>query len=184
MSRLVVAHRSHDRQAFRVGVRQFVHVTGQMFLDLPLGLDDETQVDPVAGQARRDADRKRTRVPERVEQRRAVVQFREPRLCPRQVILLLARRAGESRADVRVARHQRLCRIQRLRAHLAGVIDAHQPGGVALLFRRELRQREIGAGNRAGRRRRPGECAQGAVETHDKLIDHREMLPVRARIAG
>ena len=29
-------------------------------------------------------------------------------------------------ADIRVARNQRLCRIERLRAHLAGMVDPHQ----------------------------------------------------------
>jgi tRNA nucleotidyltransferase (CCA-adding enzyme) len=56
--RFVVAHRRHDGAALRVGIRQLVHVAGQMFLDLAFSLDDETQVDPVAGQSRHHTDRK------------------------------------------------------------------------------------------------------------------------------
>ena len=61
-----------------------------------------------------------------IEQRRAVAELGEALLRPREMILLLARGGGEARLDRGIARDQRLRRVQRLRAHLAGVIDAHQ----------------------------------------------------------
>ena len=103
---------------------------------MPRSVLDESQIHPVAGQACGDANRKRSGEPERIEQRNAVVQFRKARLRPGQVIFLLARGACEACADVGVAGYQRLRSIECLRAHLAGVVDAHQARGVARLFRR------------------------------------------------
>ena len=126
--------------------------------------------------ARGDADRERARVPQRIEQRRAVVRARRaapastrddppPRARPR------AKRA----LDRGIARDQRLRRVERLRADFAGVVDAHQPRGVAALVRRRAsasgRSR---AGHRARRRRDAGQRAQRAVEADDQRVEHRD----------
>ena len=67
MTHLVVAHLLDDGEALGVGGRQTIDVTGQMLLDLSLGLDDESEIGPIAGKARRDADRESAGIPERIE---------------------------------------------------------------------------------------------------------------------
>jgi hypothetical protein len=106
-------------------------MAGQVLLDLALGLDDEAQVRAIADHARRDADRERAGVPQRVEQRRAIAKLLEPRRGPCEVVLLVARRCGEARLEVGIARDERLRGVERLRAHLAGVVDAHEACSVA-----------------------------------------------------
>ena len=96
MARLVVAHLRHDRAALRVARRQPLDVRGQVLLDLALGFDDKAEVRAVAGDAGDDADRERARVPERIEQRRPFAELVEPRLRPREMVLLVARRLREA----------------------------------------------------------------------------------------
>ena len=84
------------------------------------------EVDAVADEAGERADRKRARVPQRIEERRPVVELGKARLRPREMILLLARRAAKRAAIDGIARDERLRRVERLRAHLAGVVDAHE----------------------------------------------------------
>ena len=96
----------------------------------------------------------------------------EPRLRPGEVLLFLARGAREVGGDGRVARHQRLRGVERLRADFAGVVDAHQPGGVPALGVGQRSFGQRGAGDRARGRRVPGQRAQGAIEADDELVDH------------
>ena len=98
VARLVVAHLLDDRAAFRVRCRQALDVRRQVLLDLALGFDDEPEVGAIAGDARGDADGERARVPQRVQQRRAIAELGEPLLRPREVLLLLARRRRRTRA--------------------------------------------------------------------------------------
>jgi len=83
------------------------------------------------------------------------------------VLLLLAGGLRELLAHRCVARDERLRRVERLRADLARVVDAHEPRCVALLFAGQLRIRYRRAGGRSARRRDARQRAQTAVETHD-----------------
>jgi hypothetical protein len=168
MAGLVVAHLLDDCAAFRVARRKAVDMRREVLLDLALGFDDEAKIAAIASESGRDPDGERARVPERIEQRRPVVHLGEPSLRPRKVVLFLARRAIEARPDLGIARHQRLCRIERLCAHLAGMVDAHQSGRMPALVRLERRIGEVGAGNRTGGRGRAGQRAKRAIETEDQ----------------
>jgi hypothetical protein len=170
--RLVVAHLVDDRAASRIGRRQAVDVRRQMLLDLPLGLDDEAEVRRVAREPGGEPDAERARVPEWIQQRRARGKIGEALLRPCEMIFFLARGFGEARADLRIARDQRLRRVERLRADLPGVIDAHESGGVTPVGGLLHRFGEIRAGRRTRRRRRAGERSQGAVEAEDEGVDH------------
>ena len=68
----------------------------------------------------------------------------------------------------RVARGQRLRRVERLRAHLAGVVHAHQAGGVARAPRRRAGLGQLGARLRARAGGDAGERAQRTVEADDQ----------------
>jgi hypothetical protein len=48
-------------------------MTGQVLLDLALGLDDETEAPAISSTAGRQPERKGACVPERIEQARAIV---------------------------------------------------------------------------------------------------------------
>ena len=66
----------------------------------------------------------------------------KPLLRPGQMLFFFARGLHQALTHGGVARDQRLRLIERLRAHLTGVVDAHQPGCVAPLVGRERRFRQ------------------------------------------
>ena len=92
------------------------------------------------------------------------------------MILFVARCGRKAFLDRRVARDERLCRVKRLCAHFAGVVDAHQSSGLPSLLRRELRLGQILAGRQARRLYVTGKRAQRAVEADDQRIDHLSMI--------
>src|SRR3970282_1000093 len=111
----------------------------------------------------RCAQRARAPDPERMEQPRPPAERADPVHAPGEVIALLARRALERRPRLLVARRHGLPLVQRLRADLAHVIDAHQRGGM-----RACRCIEIHAGKAFGGARpfglvHAGDGAQGAI---------------------
>ena len=108
-------------------------VAFQMLLDLALGLGQEREAPAIAQRPGGDPHRERPAVPERVEQARPAAQFLDAIGAPREVVLLFARRLLEGVARCRIARGERLALVERLRAHLADVVDAHQRRGVRAL---------------------------------------------------
>jgi len=50
-------------------------VAGKMLLDLPFGLDDEPQIDAIAGESGTTPIANEARVPQRIEQRGAVMEL-------------------------------------------------------------------------------------------------------------
>jgi hypothetical protein len=132
--RLVVAHGSHDGAASRIGWGQLRHVLRQMLLDLSLGLDDKSQVRAVAADAGGKPDGERARIPERVRIAGPRAELRQTLLRPRQVVFLLARGRCKAPPDLGIARDERLRAVERLGTDFAGVIDAHQAGGMASLL--------------------------------------------------
>jgi hypothetical protein len=144
-----------------------------MFLDLSLRLDDKAEVHPIAGDAGGDADREGARVPERIEQRRPVVELAKALLRPGEMLLLLARGHGELVLDGRIAGEERLRGVERLRADLTGVIDAHQPRRMTPLVGRQGRFFEI----------RPG-VARAAVGTPASVQRASRLMMKSFSIAG
>jgi hypothetical protein len=71
-----------------------------------------------------------------------------------------------------IARGQRLRLVERLRAHLAGVVDPHQPRRVAPLVGRQVGFRQAAGRMRAIAHGAAGESAQCAIEAEDQMVDH------------
>ena len=145
----------------------------QVLLDLSFRLDDEAQVDPIAGETRGDADHERARVPQRVEERDPVAELAEAGLRPREVLLFLARGLRELPLGVRVACDERLRGVERLRADFAGMVDRIIPPAL----RRSSGVRSASGRAAPGTGRRSGEArerSQRAVEADD------EVRPARA----
>jgi len=92
------------------------------------------------------------------------------------MILFLARGGSELAAQRRIARDQRLRRIERLRAHFARVIHAHQAGDMALLLARKLRFDEVPARRRTRASRDACNRAQRTIEGGNHGGEHRVIL--------
>jgi hypothetical protein len=105
----------------------------------------------------------------------------EPLPRPREVLLLLAGRLRELRADRGIARGQRLRGVERLGADLARVVDAHEAGRVPPRRGIELRLGDVRARRRPRRGRVPAQRAQRAVESDYEVVYHRSILAHGAR---
>src|SRR6185369_7751839 len=156
--------------------RKLLDVTGEVLLDLALGLEHEAEIAAIPGNTCREPDGERTAVPQRVEKRRPVGKLVQTLPGPREVLFLLERRARELVLDGRVARNESLGRVERLRADLAGVVDAHECRCMALLVDRELAIFELAAWHGPHGDGAPGEGAQRAIETQHEIVDHRGAL--------
>ena len=121
-----------------------------MGANLGFRLDDKAQTHRISQAPGNQPQPKRPRVPQRIKQRRARAQVLQPLRRPGQVVGLFYTGGGVVRAQGRVAGGQRLRGVKRLRAHLAHVVDAHQPGGLGFFGigqrRGRLGQRLAGAG--------------------------------------
>ena len=158
MARFVFLHLLHDGLRGRVGRRQLFQMRMQVLFNLTFGLDHEAQAHRIASTRRQQPERERAGVPERVQQARVRVEFPQPLLGPRKVIGLLARGVRELSSQCWVARSERLGAVQRLRAHLADMIDTHQRARQATLF-----VVERGAGNMRHRA-----CARRVAGTRER----------------
>jgi len=153
---LFIAHGRNDCATARVVSRQLLQVAVKMIADLPLGFRDETETPFVADYATQCAHRKRSGVPDRAKPARSFTQFIEALLAPREVIEFLVCGLLHLRFNVAIARDGRVALVEPLRGNLAGVIDAHQAGGMRLLLRVEAGFGDI------GRRARPrGQAGRG-----------------------
>jgi hypothetical protein len=133
MPGLVLAHLLDDGAAALILLREFLQVISQVLGNLLLGFGDKAQAPLVAGQTGGSADGERACVPERLQLAGAGAEFAQPLLAPAQVVLFFLRGGQQLFAYLAIAGGQRLALVERLRGDLAGVIDAHQPGGVAAL---------------------------------------------------
>ena len=124
-----------------VGRRQAIQVAVQMRLDLALGLRHEAQAQLVAQPARHQAQSEGARIPERIEQAGAAAELGNALRAPRKMVFFLARGALERLTRVRIARRQGLPLVERLRAHLAHMVDAHQRRSVPAVLLLQLRLR-------------------------------------------
>ena len=102
-----------------------------MRFNLAFGLDHEAKVPAITAHPGNNPDAITAGVPERIQQARATMQFIEAIRAPGQVIGFLLRCREQLRARGFVVSHRRLTHIQRLCADLAGMVDAHQPGGMS-----------------------------------------------------
>src|SRR5262249_3800740 len=143
----------------------------EMGHDLALGFGEKSEIDSIAQQTRCRPDRKRSCIPQGVEQALASTEILEAALGPGEVLRLLARCLFEGRPGIRVARSERLALVERLRADFSGVIYPHQRCRVAALSCRQLVLRQVFPGHRALRARRSEYRAQAPVEGDDQLIE-------------
>ncbi len=98
----------------------------EMLLDLPLGLGHEAETHFVAGARGEQANGERSAVPQRIQQADAPAQLLDAPLSPGEVIRLFAGGPLEQGPQPRISRSQCLRIVERLRAHLSNMIDAHQ----------------------------------------------------------
>jgi hypothetical protein len=87
------------------------------------------------------------------------------------VLGFLLRRALERLPRARVARRQRLALVERLRADLAGVVDAHQRRRVRAALAGKLGLGKLVSRHRAQRLRRSKHRAQAPVEGNDQIVE-------------
>src|SRR3569833_1481555 len=155
-------HLFEYRAALVILLRQAREVLIVVAHDLSFGLHHEAEAPLVAGETRGRADRKRARVPERIEQTRVAAELGEALFAPREMIVFLERRAFHLFPHIGQFRREALALIQRLRRDLARVIDSHESGGntplVVVQRRLGLAVRGIGSvrGDRRAEDRAPG----------------------------
>ncbi len=155
-----------------------------MRFDLAFGFDHEAQVPAVATQARGHADGVAAGVPERIQQAGAAVEFVEAVGAPGEVVGFLLRGLAQLGAHRRVTRHCGLPRIQRLRADLARVVDAHQPGRMAAGGLVEFRLR-VGFARVDALRLGPCEHGvQGALELAEPVVERTVVADERGQGHG
>ena len=144
----------------------------EVLFDLPLGLDHKSEVDAIAGNAGAQADRERPRIPQRIGKARARAEFVEALAASMRDDLPPRARPPRSDAGASGSRaDDRLRLIKRLRADLAGVIDAHQARRVICAPSGEsaasgTRWRDSGALARTV----PASVRKCAVESEDEII--------------
>src|SRR3954468_21931707 len=114
-----------------------------MLFHLPLGFREKSQIPSVAERSGDRPDRKGAEIPDGIEQAGAASKLAHPLRAPGQVVLFFPCRALERLTRMRIFGRQRLTLIERLRAHLAHVVNAHERGGMpaVVLAQLSLRQR-------------------------------------------
>ena len=171
-------HRLHKRPCTGIFLRKASQVPGQVLFDLTFGLGEEAEVPAIAKRPGNRADGEGTGVPDGIEQAGAAAKLGNALRAPRKMILFLARRALERLTRMGIAGCQRLPLIQRLGAHFADVVDAHQRGGMPAVVLAELRLRRSVAGRWPARVRDPAYRAQRPVDLRDELIEVRHAVRV------
>src|ERR1019366_6445452 len=141
-----------------------------MLLDLPFGLDDESEVGAVAADTGGKPDREWPGVPEGVRVAGPRAKLGETLLRPRQMVFLLACCQREAAPDLRIARDQRLRAVERLGADFACVIDPHQAGGMTSLLGREPVFRTLFRGIAPFLSHGARQRAQRTIETGDEVV--------------
>jgi hypothetical protein len=149
-------------------------VVFEVLLDLALGLDHEPEADRIADAPGQQPDAERAGVPERVQETRPRAEFAQALLRPGEVVGLFACGVLELAAQRIVPRRERLRRVERLGAHLANMVDAHQRAGKPALRVIECRWwfggHRAGAAGVTGARQRP----QGGVGGYQQGIGCRQ----------
>ena len=105
----------------------------EMAFDLSLGFDDEAEAHAIAQQSSRGTYRKRPGIPEWVQQARTGVELFQPGLAPGEMVGFFVSCFQQQRTSGGGAGHQGLAVVEGLRCDFAGVIHAHEGGGVAFL---------------------------------------------------
>ena len=170
MTGLILLHRLDDRPGFLIRLVQSLEVSLQMPLDLPFGLRQKPEAPLITELARGKTDGVRAGIPQGIEQAGAPPQFLDAPLTPGEVVFFFGSRLGQCRLECFVFRSERLALVERLRADLAAVIDAHQGGGMPALRLRQVRLGELIGRRRAARLGRPRKGAQAPVELDDQSI--------------
>ncbi len=165
-----------DGAAALIRDRELLEMIAQVGADLLLGRRDESQAPAVADRAGERAEAKRHPVEQRVQHAGMTVEFVYPLLAPGKMIDLLGRGLLHAVAHGIELGGQRLALVERLCAHLAGVVDAHQPRDMAPLFGIERRGVEFGSRVGApGHRRLAGGGAARAIESDHEMVNERKL---------
>ena len=104
----------------------------EMAFDLSLGFDHEAEAHAVAQQSSRGTDRERAGIPEWIQQARARIELFQSGFAPGEMVGFFVCCFQEQCACRGGAGYQCLAVVKRLRSDFAGVIHAHEGGGVAL----------------------------------------------------
>lgn len=178
MTGFIVSHGIDDGATAHIAFGEQVEMAPQVTFDLAFGLGDEAQTGPITQQRGQGSDPEGSRVPKWIEQARPAAELVQSRLAPGEMIGFLAGGLEHEIPNFRPASKHGLGVIQRLRGHLAGVVDSHQGRRLALFIRG---QRRIGiflgfAGRGGGRGDRASgggwrqQGAQGPVGGRDEGI--------------
>jgi hypothetical protein len=116
VTRFVRTHLLHDRARASVRLRQAMQMSFEMLDHLSLGLGDEAEAGAIARQSRERADRKRSRIPQRVEQAGATAQLLDPARAPGEMVGFLTRRFAERGLGRRAGRYGSLSLVEGLAA--------------------------------------------------------------------
>ncbi len=131
---LLIAHGRNDRATTSIVGRQPVQVAVQVITNLPLGFCDEAETPFVADDATQCTHGERSGVPDRAKPTRPFTQLIETLFAPCEVIEFLICGLLHLRFDLTIARGNSMSLVETLCRDLAGVIDAHQSGGMRLLL--------------------------------------------------
>ena len=139
-----------------------------MGLDLTLGFDNESQTHGIAESPCNGPHCERPRVPDWVQERWPVFQFREALPSPRQMVGFFLARLFKMAPQLRIAAHQCLRCVERLGADFTDMIHPHKCGCFLALG---LSQRRVWCrpdGARSSRTMRSKKCSQGTVSCEDE----------------
>lgn len=175
---LVHFHLFDNGATLLVLMRQSLKMAIEVLLNLPLCLGHEPKAERVSCAPRNHSNGKCAKVPKQIQAAGVPPKRLETLRCPRKVISLLQRRLTKPRSKLAVACSQRLRLIQRLRTHLADMIDTHQFNGLSPLLCVEICARQTLTRRRATAARYPNDALQRNIELMDNLIDEHLHSPL------
>src|SRR5690606_22977364 len=135
---LLDAHLLDDGAAPRVGWWQAVEMPFEVFGYLALRFLNEPQGPPVTKRAAGYSYGIRACIPERPESTGRSAEFVETLFAPAQVIALFRSRFVHVIGDGATSRYGRMTLVQPLRCDFTRMVDAHEPGRVPALVRRQF----------------------------------------------
>src|SRR5258708_26176509 len=105
-------------------------MAGEVLFDLTLGFGEESEIPAVTQDPGGHPERKRSRIPQRIEQAGASAELADALRAPGEMIALLPAGALESRPRPALPRHRPLPSVHPLPPYSAPMLDAHPPPGM------------------------------------------------------
>ena len=161
---LIDAHLLEYRARARIAGGKLFQVRIQVIPDLFFRFRYEAQTGFIAGQSGEGADRKRTGIPERIQDALTSAQLIDPRGTPCKMIRFLL--SGRDHGGLRAGSSSGEClaRIERLRSDFSRMIDPHQRRDMLSIGLRGYRVRYLVGGIGSGGGMDPGQCAERLVK--------------------